>query len=115
MATQATMDLKQLRALVAVADAGSVTRAATLLNLVQPAVTRQLQVLESELGTPLFDRGRSGMQLTEAGTRLVGYARRILEEVARAPPRGMRRRGGNWRSPSSPPAWRSTARAARCC
>jgi LysR family transcriptional regulator, nitrogen assimilation regulatory protein len=80
----ATMELKQLRALVAVADAGSVTRAATVLNLVQPAVTRQLQLLESQLGTPLFDRSRHGMQLTEAGATLVGHARRILEQVARA-------------------------------
>lgn len=78
------MDLKQLRAFVSVADTGSVTRTATRLNLVQPAVTRQLQLLEETLGTTLFVRGRGGMALTDAGRTLLAYARRILDEVERA-------------------------------
>lgn len=78
------MDLKQLNALVTVAEAGSVTRAAELLHLVQPAVTRQIKALEDELGVPLFDRTRTGMRTTEAGSALVERARRALTELDRA-------------------------------
>jgi LysR family nitrogen assimilation transcriptional regulator len=78
------MDLKQLRAFVTVAETGTVTRASGLLNLVQPAVSRQLRMLEEDLGTELFDRSRHGMQLTAAGKTMLEYARRILNEVARA-------------------------------
>ncbi|HWT39308.1 MAG TPA: LysR substrate-binding domain-containing protein [Paraburkholderia sp.] len=78
------MDLKQLRAFVTVADTGNVTRAANLLNLVQPAVSRQLRLLEEDMGTELFERGRHGMQLTPSGKTMLEYARRILNEVARA-------------------------------
>jgi LysR family nitrogen assimilation transcriptional regulator len=78
------MDLKQLRAFITVAETGNVTRASTLLNLVQPAVSRQLRMLEADLGTELFDRGRHGMQLTPSGKTMLEYARRILGEVERA-------------------------------
>lgn len=78
------MDLKQLRALVTVAETGNVTRASALLNLVQPAVSRQLRLLEEDMGAALFERGRHGMELTAAGKTMVEYARRILDEVARA-------------------------------
>lgn len=78
------MDIKQLKALVTVAEVGSVTRAAELLHLVQPAVTRQIRTLERELGTALFERTRQGMQLTDAGTTLVERARRALNELERA-------------------------------
>jgi LysR family transcriptional regulator, nitrogen assimilation regulatory protein len=69
---------------VLVADTGSVTLAARLLQLVQPAVTRQIRSLEKELGVALFDRSPSGMQLTEAGAILVERARRALTELERA-------------------------------
>lgn len=78
------MDLKQLKALVTVAEAGSVTKAAQLLHLVQPAVTRQIRTLEQELGVSLFERTRQGMRPTEAGTVLVERARRALHELERA-------------------------------
>jgi DNA-binding transcriptional LysR family regulator len=78
------VDLKQLRALVTVAETGNVTKASALLNIVQPAVSRQLRLLEEDMGTALFDRGRHGMELTESGKTMVEYARRILNEVARA-------------------------------
>jgi DNA-binding transcriptional LysR family regulator len=78
------VDLKQLRAFVTVAETGSVTRASGLLNLVQPAVSRQLHLLEGDLGTELFDRSRHGMQLTPAGKTMLEYAHRILNEVVRA-------------------------------
>ena len=78
------MDFKQLRALLIVAETGSVTRAAELLNLVQPAVSRQLRMLEEDVGAVLFRRGRQGMELTEAGRTLVEYARRALDQLDRA-------------------------------
>ena len=78
------MDVKQLKALVTVADVGSVTRAAELLHLVQPAVTRQIRTLEHELGIALFQRTRQGMLPTDAGATLVERARRALNELERA-------------------------------
>ncbi|MBJ8348367.1 LysR family transcriptional regulator [Antrihabitans sp. YC2-6] len=78
------MDLKQLKALVTVAETGSVTKASQLLHLVQPAVTRQIKTLEQELGVPLFERTRQGMRPTEAGAALVERARRALNELDRA-------------------------------
>jgi LysR family nitrogen assimilation transcriptional regulator len=78
------MDLKQLKALVTVVEVGSVTRAAELLHLVQPAVTRQIRTLEQELGVPLFERTRQGMRPTEAGAGLAERARRALTELERA-------------------------------
>ncbi|HEU5023394.1 MAG TPA: LysR family transcriptional regulator [Spirillospora sp.] len=78
------MDLKQLKAVVTVAEVGSVTRAAEILHLVQPALTRQIRMLEQELGVPLFERTRQGMHPTEAGTAVVARARRALHELERA-------------------------------
>lgn len=78
------MDLKQLRALVTVAETGNVTRASALLHVVQPAVSRQLRLLEEEMGTLLFARVPQGMELTDSGRTMLEYARRILNEVARA-------------------------------
>lgn len=78
------MDFKQLKAFLTIADTGNVTRAAEILNLVQPAVSRQVRLLEEDLGQVLFDRERYGMVLTEAGQSLVAYARRAMLELDRA-------------------------------
>ncbi|MEU6371668.1 LysR family transcriptional regulator [Streptomyces sp. NPDC046909] len=78
------MDIKQLTAVVTVAETGSVTKAAQLLHLVQSAVTRQIIGLEEELGVPLFERTRQGMVPTDAGAALVERARRVLVEIERA-------------------------------
>ncbi|MDT9592176.1 LysR family transcriptional regulator [Nocardioides zeae] len=78
------MDLKQLVAVVTVSEVGSVTRAARLLHVVQPSVTRHVQTLEAELGTALFERTRQGMRTTPAGERFVERARRALQELERA-------------------------------
>lgn len=77
------MDMRQLVALVTVAEVGSVTKAAEILRLVQPAVTRQIRTLEDELGVALFERTRQGMRLTEAGVAMVDRARRALTEIDR--------------------------------
>jgi DNA-binding transcriptional LysR family regulator len=78
------LDIKQLRALLAIAETGSVSRAAELLHVVQPAVSRQLRLLEEDLGTALFARGRRGMELTESGQLLAEHARRALHELDKA-------------------------------
>ncbi|HSA49330.1 MAG TPA: LysR family transcriptional regulator [Yinghuangia sp.] len=78
------MDFKQLTALITVAEVGSVTRAAELLDLVQPAVTQRIISLEKELGVTLFERTRQGMRPTEAGMIMVEHARRALDELKRA-------------------------------
>jgi LysR family transcriptional regulator, hydrogen peroxide-inducible genes activator len=75
------MELHQLEYLLAVAEEGSVTRAAERLTLAQPSLSQQLRKLEREVGQPLFDRLPRGVVLTEAGRRLVEDARRILASV----------------------------------
>jgi DNA-binding transcriptional LysR family regulator len=78
------MDIRQIRTFLAIADTGSATRAAELLHIVQPAVSRQLKLLEDDVGAPLFERDRRGMQLTEAGQILLDRARRALRELETA-------------------------------
>lgn len=78
------MDFKQLRAFLTVAETGNVTRAAELLCIVQPAVSRQLRLLEEDIGMELFERERHGMVLTDAGKALQIYARRAMLELDRA-------------------------------
>jgi len=68
-----------LRALVVVAETGSVTAAARRLLLTQPAVTKQLSALEGELGGALFDRTRKPLTPTSLGQATLTYARRILQ------------------------------------
>ncbi|WP_166618322.1 LysR family transcriptional regulator [Paraburkholderia madseniana] len=78
------MDFRQIRTFLAVADTRSTTRAAELLHIVQSAVSRQLKLLEGEIGVPLFDRDRTGMQLTDAGRIFLEHARRALQEINQA-------------------------------
>ena len=70
--------LRELRALVAVAEEQSITRAAQRLFLAQPALSRQLQALERQLGVPLLERLPRGVALTEAGRALLGPAREAV-------------------------------------
>jgi DNA-binding transcriptional LysR family regulator len=73
------MEMQQLRALVSVAEAGSVTEAARRLFLTQPAVTRQIRGLEEELGGSLFDRAKKPIVPTPLGKSALAHARRILQ------------------------------------
>ena len=78
------MDLRQLRTILAIAETGSLTKAAELLHVVQPALSRQLKQLEYELGTPLFERNRLGMVLTVPGRRFVDQVRVSLKVLNQA-------------------------------
>jgi LysR family transcriptional regulator, nitrogen assimilation regulatory protein len=78
------MDLKQLDYFVHVAELGSFTRAASVLRIAQPALSRQVRALEVELRQPLFERNGRGVTLTPAGTRLLAHGRGILAQVERA-------------------------------
>lgn len=73
------MELQQLKALVMVAEAGSVTEAARRLLLTQPAVTRQIRALEEELGGALFDRSTKPITPTPLGRSALDHVRRILQ------------------------------------
>jgi DNA-binding transcriptional LysR family regulator len=72
------MEIYQLKAFLAVARVGHLTRAAEQLHITQPAVSKQIKALEEELGVLLFDRLPSGMGLTSAGQTLLPYAERAL-------------------------------------
>lgn len=72
------LDLVALRAFVAVADAGGVTRAAGFLNLTQSAVSMQIKRLEQAMSVDLLDRAGRQVGLTPAGEVLLGYARKML-------------------------------------
>jgi DNA-binding transcriptional LysR family regulator len=79
-----SMKLHQIQALVAVADAGSIRAAARVVGLSQAAVTKALRELESEARLPLLSRTASGVALTAAGQRMLGHARLVVGQLARA-------------------------------
>ena len=78
------MDLKQLQSFVAVAEQASFTRAAQVLGLAQPALSRHIRSLEVELRQTLLLRNGRGAVTTDAGKLLLEHARGILHQVARA-------------------------------
>jgi DNA-binding transcriptional LysR family regulator len=65
-----TMDTHRLKYFLRIAEEGSITRAATVLGIAQPALSRQVRLLEEDLGITLFQRTRRGVLLTEEGERL---------------------------------------------
>src|ERR1700690_3991897 len=73
------MDLRQLNAIVAIAEHGSFSAAADALATVQSNVSTHIKKLEQELGMPLVDRSTS--ELTEAGQLVVARARRVIGEL----------------------------------
>ena len=78
------MDLKQIEYFVRVAELGSFTRAAVVLNIAQPALSRQVRLLEVELRQNLLVRNGRGAVPTEAGKLLLEHGRGILHQVERA-------------------------------
>lgn len=75
------MKLEHLTTFDAVARLGNFTLAADELFITQPSLSRQIMMLEGELGVQLFERGRHGATLTDAGERLLPIARRMLADA----------------------------------
>ncbi|WP_327250506.1 LysR family transcriptional regulator [Streptomyces sp. NBC_01244] len=75
------LELRHLKIVRAVADAGSLTRAATVLGLTQPALSTQLKRIERALDGPLFVRGREGVRATALGELVLERARVVLPAV----------------------------------
>ncbi|CAG4909476.1 LysR family transcriptional regulator [Paraburkholderia gardini] len=75
------MDLRQLRYFIAVAEEQNFSRAAERLHMTQPPLSRQMQLLEEEIGVPLFVRGARPLKMTEAGQILYEKAPRVLNEA----------------------------------
>lgn len=72
------MDTALLESLIAVAEVGTITDAARRVHVSQSALSRRLQMLESELGAELFVRGRHGAELTAVGQQALAHARSIV-------------------------------------
>jgi DNA-binding transcriptional LysR family regulator len=72
------MQIAEVEAFVAIVRARGFTRAAQALRLSQPAISRRIDLLEQELGAPLFSRGREGARLTPAGDAFLPFAEQLL-------------------------------------
>ncbi|MFG1954950.1 LysR family transcriptional regulator [Micromonospora sp. NPDC048830] len=113
------LELRHLRVVCAIAETGSVTKAASMLGLAQPALTAQLQRIERALGGPLFERDRRGARPTALGELVLSRARVLLpamqglqDEAARlagAGPTPARYRFGGVNSPILGPLVRRLA------
>jgi DNA-binding transcriptional LysR family regulator len=75
------MDIRQLRYFKTIAELGSLTKAAEQLRISQPALTRQIQSLERDMGVDLFFRHSRGLELTSAGALLLQRAERVMAEL----------------------------------
>jgi DNA-binding transcriptional LysR family regulator len=78
---ECNMDVRRLKYFIVTAEEGSISRAAEKLHITQPPLTRHIQSLEEELGAQLFTRTNWGVELTQAGTALLGHARNINAHV----------------------------------
>jgi molybdate transport repressor ModE-like protein len=78
------MNFTQLQAFQAVANNGSITRAAQLLHVSQPSVSKHLKNLEKYFGVKLFDRNRGAAELTDAGSTLLRHANAVLNHLDEA-------------------------------
>src|SRR5689334_175334 len=72
------MEMIEVAAFIAIVEHGGFTRAAEAIHLSQPAISRRIELLEHELGTPLFERTHGGARLTDAGAAFLPYARQAL-------------------------------------
>lgn len=78
------MEFRQLKYFIAVAEEGNISRAAARLHISQPPLTRQIHLLEEQLGTQLFRRTHWGVELTAAGSLYLEHARQITAHMTQA-------------------------------
>lgn len=78
------MELRQIHYFVAIAEAEHFGRAALRLHIAQPALSRQMKLLEAEMGVALFERLPRGVRLTEAGRTFLNETRGLQVQIARA-------------------------------
>src|SRR6185503_7513888 len=78
------VEIRHLRALIAVGRTGSFSQAAAELNYAQSSISEQIRALESELGTRLLQRTTRSVRLTPAGAALTEYAEQAIELLDRA-------------------------------
>ncbi|MGW5052754.1 LysR family transcriptional regulator [Actinokineospora sp. NPDC004072] len=76
------LEFRHLRILIALADEGSISRAATALGVSQPSLTAQVRRIERALGAPLFERGHTGVAPTGFGRAVLVKARAVMGEMA---------------------------------
>jgi LysR family transcriptional regulator for metE and metH len=81
---QSLLELRHLKTLLALREAGNLSRAAQLLNLTQSALSHQLKALEEQYGAPLFERKSTPVGFTAPGQRLLKLAEGVLPQVAEA-------------------------------
>ncbi len=74
------MTLQQIRYAIAIAEAGSINKAAEVLYVTQPSLTSAVRELEKEIGIKIFDRGRNGVSVTEEGLDFLMHARRLYQD-----------------------------------
>jgi DNA-binding transcriptional LysR family regulator len=98
------VELRHLRCLVAIADTGGFTGAATELGVTQPSVSRALAALESALGVRVLRRTSREVVLTAAGERVLARARRVLAEVEDSPRRPAVATAGSASATHGPPS-----------
>ncbi len=75
------MELTEIEAFVKIAECGNFTRAAALLHISQPAISRRIELLERDLEAPLFERLHGGARMTAGGEAFLPFAQRILADV----------------------------------
>lgn len=78
------MEMRQLKYFIEIAQRGSFSRAAKSLAIAQPALSRQIRLLEESLGAPLLYRNGRGVMMTAAGEIFLSHAREVLDRVGRA-------------------------------
>lgn len=81
---QSPLELRHLQTLAALADTGSLGKAAERVFVTQSALSHQLKALETHYGAPLFERNTKPLRFTQAGTRLLTLARQVLDATAQA-------------------------------
>ncbi len=75
------LEIYQLEELIALADLGTISKAADRIGVSQPAMSRAMKNLEDELSVPIFKRGKNTIELTETGEVAVEQARRVLDDI----------------------------------